>query len=46
MLPAKQRFMKVASVIKKQNKIMIIIIIAIIITDADRDEINKIFLYF
>ena len=37
--------MKIASVIKKQNKIMIIIIIAIIITNADRDEINKIFLY-
>ena len=31
---------------KKQNKIMIIIIIPIIITNADRDEINKIVLYF
>ena len=38
--------MKIASVIKKTKIMMIIIIIAIIITNVDLDEINVIFLYF
>ena len=37
--------MKIASVIKKII-VILILIIAIIITNVDRDEINVIFLYF